>query len=298
MFVQDMSYLTTEEAARYLKLKERKLYDLAASGAVPASKVTGKWLFPRAALDRWIEAGLARPDGFTSAEPPPVIGGSHDLLLDWAMRRSGAGLALLPEGSEAGLHRLMRNEVMAAALHFHDETLSETANVTAVLEATDLEDGVLIALARREQGLLMLSENTGAFGSLAEAVAGKARFGLRQRGAGAQMLLDGLLARAGLNAEALVAGPGSYPTGQDLALAIRSGEVDCGIGARSVAVINGLGFLPLYVERLDLAMRRRSYFMPAMQGLMTTLRAPGFVRQAEAFGGYDVSETGQIRANR
>ncbi len=59
--MQDDIYLTTEEAAAYLRLKERKLYELVAEGAIPCSKVTGKWLFPRAALDRWVAAGLARP---------------------------------------------------------------------------------------------------------------------------------------------------------------------------------------------------------------------------------------------
>jgi len=40
-------------------------------------------------------------------------------LLDWALRDSGCGLASLPEGSEAGLLRLSRGEVMAAAIHLH-----------------------------------------------------------------------------------------------------------------------------------------------------------------------------------
>ena len=93
--MQDDVFLTTEEAAAYLRLKERKLYELVAHGAIPCSKVTGKWLFPRAALDRWVSAGLARPDGFVAEPVPPIIGGSHDSLLEWAARQSGSGLALL-----------------------------------------------------------------------------------------------------------------------------------------------------------------------------------------------------------
>ena len=38
--------LTTDEAADYLRLSERKLYELVAERAVPCSKVTGRWLFP------------------------------------------------------------------------------------------------------------------------------------------------------------------------------------------------------------------------------------------------------------
>ena len=55
--------LTTEEAAEYLRLSERKLYELVANGEVPCTKVTGRWLFPAAALDRWLTAGLIAPAG-------------------------------------------------------------------------------------------------------------------------------------------------------------------------------------------------------------------------------------------
>ena len=46
-----MDLLTTAEAATYLRLKERKLYELVANGAIPCTKVTGKWLFPKPELD-------------------------------------------------------------------------------------------------------------------------------------------------------------------------------------------------------------------------------------------------------
>src|SRR5262249_43363615 len=100
--------LTTEETAGYLRLSERKLYELVANGAVPCTKVTGKWLFPKAALDRWLAAGLVVPAALAHAPALPIVGGSHDPLLEWALRESGSGLATLPEGSEAGLRRLAR----------------------------------------------------------------------------------------------------------------------------------------------------------------------------------------------
>src|SRR5262245_62232026 len=99
-------------------MSERKLYELVANGAVPCSKVTGRWLFPMTALDRWVSAGLLTPT--VRHDPaPPSVGGSHVPLLEWALRESGCGLANLPEGSEAGLGRLARTEVMAAAIHLH-----------------------------------------------------------------------------------------------------------------------------------------------------------------------------------
>src|SRR5258707_1887093 len=116
--VHIMDLLTTDEAAVYLRLSERKLYELVATGAVPCTKVTGRWLFPRAALDRWLAAGLVMP-ALAHAPAPPIIGGSHDPLLEWALRESASGLASLPEGSEAGLRRLARGEITPAADSLH-----------------------------------------------------------------------------------------------------------------------------------------------------------------------------------
>src|ERR1700688_3615549 len=63
-----MEFLTTSEAAAYVRLGERKLYELVTSGAIPCSKVAGKWLFPRHELDLWVLSGLARPAGVTASD--------------------------------------------------------------------------------------------------------------------------------------------------------------------------------------------------------------------------------------
>lgn len=290
-------YLTTDQAAAYLKLKERKLYDLVAQGAVPCSKVTGKWLFPRAALDRWIAAGLSHPQGFQAEAPPAIIGGSHDPLLEWAARQSDSGLALLAEGSEAGLDRLERNEVAAAAIHLHGHETDETANLSAVAARSGLHDAVVVSVARREQGLVIAAENPRGLKSLEQATANGARFGLRQAGAGAQLLLKVMLDRLGVPLAGLNCVASPYPTGADLALAIRVGEADCGIATRAVAATHGLGFLPLTWERFDLVLRRRSYFEPGPQKLLRFLLQPDFARRAAELGGYDVGEAGMIRLN-
>lgn len=293
--MQAETYLSTDEAAAYLKLKERKLYELAATGAVPCSKVTGKWLFPRSALDRWVLAGLARPEGFVAQEPPPIIGGSHDPLLEWAARRSAAGLALLPEGSEAGLDRLVRNEVAMAAIHLHGPDPELDANTAAVAARAGLHDAVVIAFAVREQGLVVPPGNPAGLTGLADAVGRGIPIGMRQQGAGAHLLFEALLRRAGVTVEPVTAGP--YPTGSDLAQAVRAGDAACGIASRAVAQLHGLGFLPLAWERFDLVLRRRTYFEPPTQRLMAVLRNAAFTEQAQRLGGYDTAESGRVRYN-
>lgn len=290
-----LQLLTTAEAAEYLRIKERKLYELVADGVVPCTKVTGKWLFPRGDLDRWLLAGMARPHGVVPADPPAVVGGSHDPLLQWALVESRSGLAMLPEGSEAGYRRFLLGEVAAAAIHFHDlADASVDTNVAIVSAETGLYDAVLIGFAAREQGLLVAPGNPLALTCLADAHARRARLAQRPEGAGAQQLLLAMLAREGLTLDAfetaLVA-----PTGPDIAQAIRAGRADFGVATRAVATAANVDFVPVALERFDLVMRQRDSYRPRLQRLLGLLRAPAFAVRARELGGLDVSGAGQVR---
>ena len=291
-----LDLLTTDEAATYLRLSERKLYELVANGAVPCTKVTGKWLFPKAALDRWLAAGLVAPAALALAPAPPIVGGSHDPLLEWALRESACELASLPEGSEAGLRRLARGELTAAAIHLHRlDGDDEEANTQAVASAAGLHDAVVIAFTRREQGLVVASGNPLRLADVADIATKRARIALRPQGAGAQLLLLALVARAGLALDDLAVVKPACPTGADIAQAARSGRADCGIATRAVAQAAGLDFVPLAWERFDLALRQRDYFRPPLQALFKFIRAGAFRERAAELSGYDVSEAGDVR---
>ena len=288
--------LTTEEAAAYLRLSERKLYALVARGEIPCTKVTGRWLFPKAALSRWLAAGLIAPAALAHPAAPPIVGGSHDPLLEWVLRESGSQLASLPEGSEAGLSRLVRGEIVAAAIHLHRlDGDDERANLEAVAAAPGLHDAVVMAFARREQGLLVAPGNPLALAGIDSVMARQARLALRPDGAGAQLLLLALVARAGLTLSSLATLKPVCPTGPDIAQAVRSGRADCGIATRSVAQAAGLAFVALTWERFDLVLRQRDYFRPGPQALFGFMRTAAFRERAAELGGYDVSEAGAVR---
>jgi len=291
-----MEFLTTSEAADYVRLGERKLYELVTSGAIPCSKVAGKWLFPRHELDLWVLSGLARPAGMVAADPPLIVGGSQDDLLQWALRESGSGLASLTEGTARGVERLHRGEVIAAAIHFHSDAVSAgDANIAAVRAMPGLHDAVLIGLARREQGLLLPPDNPKQLHGLTDVLASGARMAVRQSGAGAQMLLEVLLARAGATPKDLQRLEPPCLTGPDLAAAIRGGRADCGVATRAAARAAGLDFVPLLSESFDLLMRQRSYFRPSVQALVGFLEQKRLQQRAAELTGYDTSPAGQIR---
>jgi putative molybdopterin biosynthesis protein len=291
-----MRLLTTSEAAEYLRLKERKLYELVSQNAIPCTKITGRWLFAKDALDRWLVGSMVQPNGMAPAEPMPIVGGSHDLLLEWALLESASGLATLPEGSEAGLERFMRGELVAAAIHLHapdDEKID--ANVEAIRIKPNLHDAVLTAFVRREQGLMVASGNPLGITGLRDVVKRQARVALRPEGAGAQLLLRALLHRMKMGLDRLACISPPCPTGSDIAQAIRAGRADCGIAFRPVADAAGLEFVPIVWERFDLVVRQRHYFRPPLQAFVNFLRSPAIQQRARELGGYDLSEAGTVR---
>ena len=139
----------------------------------------------------------------------------------------------------------------------------------------------MIALARREQGLVVAAGNPLQLRDVASIAAQRARLALRPQGAGAQLLLLALLARAGLAFDALTLVKPVCPTGADIAQAVRSGRADCGIATRAVAQAAGLDFVPLTWERFDLALRQRDYFRPGPQALFKFVRTAAFRDRAD-----------------
>ena len=118
---------------------------------------------------------------------------------------------------------------------------------------------------------------------------------MRPQGAGAQLLLLALLARAGTSLDRVSTVKPVCPTGSDIAQAVRAGRADCGIATRSVARPAALGFVPLTWERFDLVLRQRDYFLPGQQALFHFMRTDSFREHADELGGYDVREAGTVR---
>lgn len=280
----DPDYLTTREVAALLRVKERKVYDLAAAGEIPHRRITGKLLFPRAELLGWIEGSGAGP----VRARPAVVAGSHDPLLDWALRQSGSGLAAFFDGSGDGLERFLRGETALAGLHLPEESDWNVATVTAAGPA----DAVLIAWAHRVQGLMLRTDApviTGIAG-----LAGR-RLALRQPGAGARALFERLARDAGCDPAGDFPGALLARTESEAAAAVASGQADAALGLAAVAHAHGLGFEPLVTERFDLLIDRRAYFTPPLQRLLAFARTPAFAEEAARMGGYDLTGAGEVR---
>jgi len=285
-------YLTTSEVAELLRIKERKVYDLASTGQLPCNKAIGKLLFPRDQINAWlanneehsIEPIKARPDVFL---------GSHDPLLEWALRESRCGLAMLFDGSSDGLQRFIAREGVAAGLHIH-ENKNQSWNTHSVKRHCSQSTAVLIEWAIRERGLIVSGEYSARVTSINELE------GLtvvpRQPEAGAQMLFEELLEQNVIDKKSINFSDAAR-TETDIASTINSGLADAGFGLASVAKSYNLHFVPIVQERYDLLIDKHHYFEKPMQTLLNFCSDQRFQEHVSRLAGYDVSGLGTIRFN-
>jgi putative molybdopterin biosynthesis protein len=157
----------------------------------------------------------------------------------------------------------------------------------------------IIGFARRTQGLIVAAGNPLGLGSLADVAAKRARYVNRPIGTGTRVLLDELLAQAGLAAAAIE----SYdareePSHAAVAQAVAAGQADAGLGLESAARAASLSFVPLVAERYHLACLKSTLEQPATQALLTLLRNTAWQHQLGTLPGYQSVASGQVQSLR
>jgi putative molybdopterin biosynthesis protein len=290
--IPDHEYLTVKELAELLRLKERKIYDLAASGAVPCSKATGKLLFPADEIRAWIaqaKSGGQAGGSVPGAPRPAIVLGSHDPLLDWAIRQSRCGLATYYDGSQDGLDRFVRGEGIVAGLHIHDPE-TDTWNAPAAAKAASGQNAVLVSFARRRRGLVFRAGDKAP--SALSDLAGR-RIVPRQPESGTDALFRELAGKSGIDL-AQIEFAEVARTEDEAVEAVRRGAADAAFGLEAVARGYGLEFHPVIEEEFALIVDRKAWFDPPMQKLLEFCATGEFAQKARAYGGYDTGQLGAV----
>ncbi len=286
--------LNVHEAAVWLRIGERKVYDLVAKGAIPHTRAGAKLLFSPDELERWLAARASGPRAGSAGAT--TVAGSIDPLFEWAVRESRCGLALLTQGSLDGVERLAAGTACAALVHVPSPDLADFNRPIA--EARLKGRGVaLVEWARREQGLVVARGNPKRIRGMRELARKDVTFMLRQPSAGARVLFERLIEREGMRRSSVRFHREEAMAGSDLAAAIQGGEADAGLAARSQAKLAGLDFVPLVTERIDLAVSRARWFDAPMQALWAFARSRRFAAHAAALGGYDIAGLGAVTWN-
>lgn len=224
---------------------------------------------------------------------------SHDLALprlrDLAAAQ-GLHLGLRFAGSVDALRALAAGRCTVAG--FHVPALPAGSAVFAAALKPLLKPGrhKLIGGLQRTQGLMLRPGLAPRPASLADVAAQGWRFLNRQPGSGTRLLMDHLLAEAGLDASAIVGYTARHEdTHVAVAAAVAHGEADVGPGVEAAARDAGVDFVPLADEAYYLVCLADSLDTPAVQALRTLLASPHWTQALAGMSGYAPSpRAGQV----
>jgi len=223
------------------------------------------------------------------AEEAVLVTGSHDPALDHLadlVRPLGVDVHSTHVGSMGGVIALKKEECHAAPMHLlaPDGTYN-TYYLERYMPGADL---ALLCVAERQQGVI--SRDGLSFDDLPGRT-----FINRQKGSGTRMLLDHTLAARGIDPASIPGYGREATTHLAVALAVRTGEADAGMGVYSAAKALDLAFVPVATERYELAMHRAMLDDPGIAALVETVSSAAFKQVLRDLGGYETDETGVLR---
>lgn len=294
--------LSTREVAEYLGVNEKMVYTLVAEKGLPASKVTGKWVFPLHLVDQWVEASTINyPSRSTDHGAVDtrliVLAGSNDLLLEKTIalfnRMVQDYLAVFANlGSMGGLHALRRDLCHIAASHLLQENGADYNFEFANREFNQVP--VMVNFCRREQGFLVQPGNPKGLQGVADLNQPKIRVVNRAVGTGTRLLFDRELKKADMDSQKIDGYLHEVNSHMEVGLEVLSGRADMGPGIRPVAGLLGLDFISLRWERYDLMITRDRFFDKPIQHFLGIFQDTEFKNIADSLDGYDISAAGRM----
>lgn len=293
--------LSTKEVSQLLNVNEKMVYTLVSEKGLPATKITGKWLFPRHLVQQWIETNTINyPESATHLPPYHgllIITGSNDPLLDKTITLFNSlypgHVAVFGNlGSMGGLQALRQNFCHIAASHLIQDDEEEYNFDFAFKELEQMP--AVVNFCKREQGILVQKGNPKKISCVADFVQPDLKIVNRPLGTGTRLLLDRELKKAGIRGEKLKGYSYEINRHLDVGLEILAGRADAGPAIRAVAGLLDIGFVALRWERYDLMVSKERFFDEGVQRFVSLLHEARFRRIAEALEGYDISMSGKM----
>ena len=324
----DDNALTAQDVASLLQVSRNTVYNLVKAGALASYSVGRKMRFTARDVDAYIaharnasteavaagRVGMAPPAGQTvgsrgagsqasmdtgvrqAASVRPFRIAGSDIAADVVANYLGqAGLSIerVYENSYQALQNMYVDGVDAAVVHLYDRK-TDRFNVPFVQRVVPGTPLVVMHLVRRRQGLLVKAGNPKNVRKWTDLLRDDVVLANRERGAAARVMLD----------EQLVAlEVGKLPLGYEqefkspLAAAayVASGAADVTLGSERIYhQVDGLDFLPLANEDLDLVVAKNSRTEQPLRFLRRVLVGRGFKEELAHAVGYDTSRTGEI----
>lgn len=236
------------------------------------------------------EAASIGPDAkrFLLAGCDPALSLLNDFL-----QPVGIEIVTVPASSRRALQWLKQGRVHAAGSHLLDGTTHEY-NLPVIRRVFRSGAVKVVTFATWEQGIVVRSGNPKSIRSLADLGRKGITLINREKGSGSRDLLDSGLRQAGLASERVNGYDSVAPGHLAAAYAVAAGTADCCIAPRSAARCFGLDFIPLAVERFDLAFARESLESSSANALLDLLNRSQLRKRLHLIAGYDTAHTGEV----
>ncbi len=225
-----------------------------------------------------------------------VVIGSHDLMLDFIndimiSEKEDTSISSTHLGSFGGILTLKNKESLIAPIHVLDEVTGEY-NISTVSKFFKGEEMALIKGVQRQQGLIVKKGNPLNIKTILDIK--ECKYVNRQRGSGTYILLEHLMKEANIAKEDIVGFDFNVPTHFDVAINVKEGIADCGLGVYSVAKALDLDFIKLTNEEYDFLVHKEELESEKVQLFIETLKSENLRHKLEKSGGYEFNNTGEV----
>ncbi len=282
--------LSAKELSKYLKINEKKIYQLVRTSTLPHTKIGGKIAFAKELIDAWIEENTER-------EKHLYMAGSDDPLLrriiDPYNKEEPSTIFYAPVGSINGLKLLKSGAANLACVHILDVEKKEY-NVGYLERYLSHRRYTVIHLYLREQGIYLPGDNPKKVRSLDDVATKHIRFVNRNQGTGTRLLLDFLLHEKGIEAGQIKGYDREVESHLQAGLTVLRGDADAAFGIRYVAHMLNLHFIPLFKERFDLVIPDAYGQTAQVASFLARFDQGKLMRYSKDFAGYDLTKTGSI----
>lgn len=224
------------------------------------------------------------------------IVGSNDLALELLVsrlkyNRPDIDVQVTAAGSLGGLLAIQEGNADMAGIHLLDEETGEY-NYPYIKHTLQGIEVAVVHLADRTQGFMVPRKNPKNILSLEDLKRPDVTFVNRQKGSGTRVWLDYKLRELGIQPNKIKGYDREMDTHLAVAMSIKRGEADVGLGIQAAANSLDLDFIPLTSERFDLVIPVDRYHSDLFAPVLEIIKSQEFRKVVDEMGGYDTAETG------